>query len=169
MKKLILLLLFTNLSFSQQWSKTEINNLLTVDFPNNPEEKKGVNKIHYSTSYEENKYQITVRDSKQFNLSESPSKSELSELYKTYSNGYVNGLNGTIIKQNEILINGLIGNETVFLKKLKNKTKILTFRRTILVKDKLIIYQFSTNKKNEKEENVEKLKNKFFNSLSIIS
>lgn len=169
MKKLILLLLISNLSFAQQWSKTEINNLLTVDFPNTPKEKKGVNKTHYYSSYEENTYEITVRDSNQFNLPESPSKSELTELYKTYSNGYINGLKGTIIKQKKILINDLIGNETIFIRVTHDKTKILTFRRTFLLKDKLVSYQFSTNKKNEKEEHIEKLKNIFLNSLNINS
>lgn len=167
MKKLILLLLITNLSFSQQWSKTEINDLLTIDFPDTPKENKGIKKTHYSTSYEENKYQMTVRDMKQFNLSESPSNDKLSELYKNYTKGYVNGLNGSIIKQHNILVNGIMGEETVFFKEFNDKNKTLTFRRTFLLKGKLISYQFSTDIKNEKKESIIKLKNKFFNSLNI--
>jgi len=167
MKKIILLLLISNFSFAQQWTKTEIKNLLSIEFPNTPKEKKGVQKISYSSSLKDNIYKMTVRDSKQFNLLESPSKSELSELYKTYTEGYVSSFNGKVIQQKKILINGIIGNETKFSRKTNNKIRVITFRRTFLLKDKLIIYEFSTNKKSE--EKIEKLKNKFFNSLNINS
>jgi hypothetical protein len=167
MKKLILLLLITNLSFSQQWTKTEINNLLSIDFPNTPKKGKGFEKVYFSTSHNKNNYKITVRESKRLNISESSSESELIEFYKTYTNGSVSGMNGKIIKHKKILINGIIGNETTFLKKSNIRNKILTFRRTFLLEDKLIFYEFTPTIGNKKGS--EKLKNKFFNSLNINS
>ena len=54
MKKLILLLLITNLSFSQQWSKKEIKDLISIEFPTTPEEYPGFEKLRFYSEQKEN-------------------------------------------------------------------------------------------------------------------
>ncbi len=162
MKKLILLLLITNLSFSQQWSKKEIKDLISIEFPTTPEEYPGVEKIRFYSEQKENTYKLTIRETERFEQLKNPTKYKLHLLYKDYTAGSVAGGNGKIIQTQNILIHGHEANETIY-----TTSKTINYRRIFLLKNKLIIYEFIARRGKDKLKN-EKLKNTFFNSLKVI-
>ena len=162
MKKLILLLLITNLSFSQQWSKKEIKDLISIEFPTTPEEYPGVEKVRFYSEQKENTYKLTIRETERFKLLKNPTKRNVHQVYKDYTAGYISGGNGKIIQTQNIKIHGYEANETIY-----TTSKTINYRRTFLLKNKLVIYEFIARRGKNKTRN-EKLKNTFFNSLKVI-
>ena len=62
MKYLIALLLITNFSFSQEWSKTELTDFASIEFPSIPEKTNSNGVTYYSTSDDIGVYMVMIKD-----------------------------------------------------------------------------------------------------------
>jgi len=161
MKYLIVLLLITNLSFAQDWTKTELNDFSSIEFPVAPEKTVQNGDIYYSTSDNYGVYLVMIRNMGNQKVSES----ELPQFYEGFLNGALKSINGELIKQNEFNTNGIIGNEMVYLANSNPQLPNLRHKRVILKNNNLISYEFWTFE--ESEQLASKNKEKFFNSISL--
>ncbi|PIB29206.1 hypothetical protein BFP78_15520 [Gaetbulibacter sp. 5U11] len=161
MKYLIALLLITNLSFAQEWTKTELNDYSSIEFPIAPEKTVQNGDVYYSTSDDYGVYLVMIRNMGNQKISES----ELPQFYEGFMDGALKSVNGELLKQNEFNTNGIIGNEMVYLANSNPQLPNLRYKRVILKNNNLISYEFWTFE--ESEQIASKNKEKFFNSISV--
>ncbi|MEL4309088.1 hypothetical protein [Joostella sp. CR20] len=161
MKYLIALLLITNLSFAQEWTKTELNVFSSIEFPVAPEKTAQNGDIYYSTSDDYGVYLVMIRNMGNQKISES----ELPQFYEGFLYGVLKSVNGELIKQNEFNTNGIIGNEMVYLANSNPQLPNLRHKRVILKNNNLISYEFWTFE--ESEQLASKNKERFFNSIAV--
>lgn len=161
MKYLIALLFITNLSFSQEWSKTELNDFSSIEFPNTPEKSEQNGDIYYSTSDDYGVYLVMIRNLGNRKISES----ELPEFYEGFMNGALKSVNGELMTQNGFKTNGINGNEMVYLANSNPQLPNLRHKRIFIANNNLISCEFWTNKEIEQLASINK--EKFFNSISV--
>ena len=111
MKYLVAFLLITNLTYSQVWSETKLNDFSSIKFPNTPEKSVQDTDIYYTTSDDYGVYLVMIRNFGNRKISES----EFSQLYGGFMKGAVESVNGELIRQNEFTTNGIKGSEIVYL------------------------------------------------------
>ena len=161
MKHIIAFLLITNLSFGQEWSKTELNVFSSIEFPVAPEKTMQNGDIYYSTSDDYSVYLVMIRNMGNQKISES----ELPQFYEGFMDGTLKSVNGELIKQNQFNTNGIIGNEMVYFANSNPQLPNLRHKRVIVKNNNLISYEFWTFQ--ESEQLASKNKEKFFNSIAV--
>jgi|TARA_B110000902_G_C14038928_1_gene487045 hypothetical protein len=161
MKYLIALLLITNLTYSQEWSETKLNNFSSIEFPNKPEKSLQNADVYYTASDDYGVYLVMIRNLGNRKISES----EFPQFYEGFMKGALKSVKGELIKQNEFTTNGIIGNEMVYLANSNPQLPNLRHKRIFIANNNLISCEFWTN------EDIEELalsnKEKFFNSISV--
>ena len=161
MKYLVAFLLITNLTYSQVWSETKLNDFSSIKFPNTPEKSVQDTDIYYTTSDDNGVYLVMIRNFGNRKISES----EFSQLYGGFMKGAVESVNGELIRQNEFTTNGIKGSEIVYLANSNPQLPNLRHKRIFIANNNLISCEFWTN------EDIEELalsnKEKFFNSISV--
>ncbi len=138
MKYLIALLLITNLSFGQEWSKTELNDVSSIEFPVAPEKTVQNGDIYYSTSDDFGVYLVLIRNMGNQKIYES----DLPQFYQGFMDGALKSVNGELIKQNEFNTNGIIGNEMVYIANSNPQLPNLRHKRVIVKNNNVISYEF---------------------------
>ncbi len=161
MKHLIILLLITNLSFSQEWSKIQLNDFLSVEFPNVHEKSEFNGDIYYSTSDDNGVYVVMIKNLNNQKMSES----ELLQFYQGFMNGALESADGELIEQNEFHLNGLKGYEMVYFVNSNPQLPNLRHKRILVANNNLISYEFWTYE--EIKQLASTSKDKFFNSIII--
>ena len=71
MKYLIALLLITNLTYSQEWSETKLNDFSSIEFPNKPEKSLQNADVYYTASDDYGVYLVMIRNLGNRKISES--------------------------------------------------------------------------------------------------
>mgnify|MGYP003648271952 CR=1 FL=1 len=161
MKYLIALLLITNLTYSQEWSETKLNDFSSIKFPNKPEKTIQNTDIYYSASDDYGVYLVMIRNLGNRKISES----ELPEFYEGFMNGALKSVSGELIKQNDFKTNGINGNEMIYLANSNPQLPNLRHKRIFIANNNLISCEFWTNKDIEQLASINK--EKFFNSISV--
>ena len=161
MKYVIALLLVANLCFAQEWSKTELNDFSSLEFPVAPDKTIENGDIFYSASDDHAIYLVMVRNIENQKIPES----QLQEYYRGFMTGALQSANGTLIKQNEFTTNGINGYEMVYFADSNPQIPNTRHNRVFVKNNTLISQEFWTF-----EESVQlatKNKEKFFNSISV--
>ncbi|WP_111684166.1 hypothetical protein [Winogradskyella tangerina] len=161
MKYLITLLLITNLSFSQEWSKTELTDFVSIEFPISPEKTNQNGSIYYSTSDDIGAYMVTIKDLGNQKIT----VSGLPEFYQGVISGALKAVNGELLEKKVFQLNGIKGIEIAYLANSNPQLPNLRYKRILVVNNNFVSYEFWTFKENEQLATINK--DKFFNSISI--
>lgn len=165
--KLFLLLLFVcNINYSQDWIKTDITNLTSIDFPVTSELTETNRETVYTADDEFAFYMVSLR-----RLSDQQSsqitKEQIPDLYQGFANGAIEAVNGQIISKDEITILGIPALELEYYAPENPQLPSQRFKRIIYVNQNIISIDFwpLTNEKDV----VNTKKAQFFNSFKINS
>ncbi len=161
MKYLIVLLLISNFSFSQEWTKIELNEFASIKFPNPSDVKNNRQAKIYSTSDDVGRYIVMTKDLGDPKLKES----ELYGFYQDVIAGTLKTTQGELLETNEFILNGILGMEILYKTNLNSLLTDLRQKRIILINNNVISYEFITYSENKQLAAINK--NKFFNSISI--
>ncbi|CAH8289453.1 hypothetical protein EV196_107242 [Mariniflexile fucanivorans] len=161
MKYLIALLLITNLSFSQKWSKTELTDFASIEFPSTPEKTNSDGVTYYSTSDDIGVYMVMIKDLGNPRIT----KSGLPKFYQGVISGALKSVNGELLEKNEFESNGIKGIEILYTANSNSQLPDLRHKRIIVADNYVISYEFWTFKENEQLSLINK--DKFLNSISI--
>ena len=116
MKYLIALLLITNLTYSQEWSETKLNDFSSIEFPNKPEKSLQNADVYYTASDDYGVYLVMIRN-----------------------------LGNRKISESEFTTNGIIGNEMLYLANSNPQLPNLRHKRIFIANNNLISCEFWTN------------------------
>jgi hypothetical protein len=166
MKKIVLLILLNLLigqSWGQTWTRTQLDNHVSIDFPSIPDVQEIGNKKIYQIS--ESTYIINVLTA---DMSLNPNfdiKTDgLSEFYKGVIKGKLDAAtNSKLLEEKEIDLNHYEGRQIEYTKDFNGMSNILVTGRIILV-DK-VFYTFEIWDLSGKGQN--KLTKKFFKSIEF--
>src|SRR5690606_37943797 len=136
----IVFLLIANLSLSQEWSKTELNDFLSAEFPNMPEKSEFNGDIYYSTSDDNGAYIVMIKNLRNQKIPES----ELPQFYQGFMNGALESANGELIEQSEFNSKGIHGYEMVYLVNSDPELPDLRHKRILVANNNLISFEFWT-------------------------
>tara|TARA_R110000868_G_scaffold352263_2_gene613531 strand:- start:51 stop:701 length:651 start_codon:yes stop_codon:yes gene_type:complete len=161
MKYLIALLLITNFSFSQEWSKTELTDFASIEFPSIPEKTNSNGVTYYSTSDDIGVYMVMIKDLGNPRITQSG----LPEFYQGVISGALKSVNGELLEKNEFQLNGIKGVEILYTANSNPQLPDLRLKRILVADNNIISYEFWTFKENEQLASINK--DKFFNSISI--
>ncbi|MBB3125304.1 hypothetical protein FHS04_002860 [Mesoflavibacter sabulilitoris] len=161
MKYLIVILLISNLSFSQEWSKTRLNNLASIEFPNTPDKTNKNGGVYYSTSDDIGVYVVVIKNIGKPEMTESG----LPEFYEGVTSGTLAATEGDLLEKSEFQLDGIKGVEISYLANYNPQLPNLRYRRMLVVNNNLISFEFWTFEENE--ELASKNKDKFFNSIDV--
>lgn len=161
MKYLIALLLITNLSYSQEWSKTKLNDFSSIDFPSPPNKSESNGGLYFTAQDSTGVYMVMVKDLGSPKITES----ELPKFYQGVISGALKSVNGELIKQNEFQSNGIKGMEMLYMANSNPQLPNLRDKRIIVANNSIISYEFWTNKEIEQLASINK--ERFFNSISV--
>ncbi len=161
MKYLIALLLITNLSFSQEWSKIELTDFASIEFPSTPEKTNSNGVTYYSTSDDIGVYMVMIKDLGNPRITQSG----LPKFYQGVISGALESVNGELLEKNEFQLNGIKGMEILYTANSNPQLPDLRHKRILVADNNIISYEFWTFKENEQLASINK--DKFFNSISI--
>ncbi len=161
MKYIITLLVITNLSFSQEWSKTELTDFASIEFPITPEKTNSNGVTYYSTSDDIGVYMVMIKDLGNPRITES----ELPKFYQGVISGALESVNGELLEKNEFQSNGIKGIEILYAANSNPELPDLRHKRILVADNNIISYEFWTFKENEQLSSINK--GKFLNSISI--
>jgi hypothetical protein len=163
MKYLVALLLITNLSFSQEWSKTELTDFASIEFPSTPEKTNSNGVTYYSASDDIGVFMVMIKDLGNPRITES----ELPKFYHGVISGALESVNGELLEKKEFQSNGIKGMEILYTANSNPQLPDLRQKRILVANNNIISYEFWTFKENEQLASINK--DKFFNSISISS
>ncbi|WJJ97870.1 hypothetical protein [Algibacter luteus] len=161
MRHLIILLLITNFCFSQEWSKTELTDFASIEFPISPEKTNSNGSIYYSTSDDIGVYMVTIKDLGNPKITES----RLPEFYQGVISGALESVNGELLEKKEFQLNEIKGMELSYIANSNPQLPNLRHKRILVVNNNFISYEFWTFKENKQLASINK--DKFLNSISI--
>ena len=161
MKYLIAFLLITNISFSQEWAKTELADFASIEFPIAPVKTNTNGGIDYSASDDIGVYRVMIYDLGNPRITESG----LPEFYEGVISGAMEAANGEMLEKKEFKLNGIIGVEITYIANSNPQLPNLRYKRMLVANNNLINYEFWTYKENEQLAITNK--DKFFDSITI--
>jgi hypothetical protein len=161
MKYFIALLLITNLSFSQEWSKTELTEFASIEFPSTPEKTNSNGITYYSASDDLGAYVVMIKDLGNPRMTQS----ELPKFYEGVISGSLKSVNGELLEKGEFQSNGIKGMEILYTANSDPELPDLRFKRILVADNNVISYEYWTFKENEKLASANK--DKFLNSIYI--
>ena len=158
MKYIITLLCITNICFSQEWSKTKLNDFSSIEFPFSPDKTESNAEVYFSSSDDLAAYLVTIHD---FRVDPIISKHEF---YEGIISGGLEAVNGKLLEKIEFEYKNLKGFEIKYLANSNPQLPDLRYKRLLYINNHLISYEFLTFKENEQLVTINK--EKFFNSFS---
>ncbi len=163
MKQIIIaLLLITNFSFSQEWTKITLNDFSSIEFPLVPDKQEINGDTYFSATDSLGMYLVVIKNISAHNIK----SSQLKQYYKGVMSGALDSANGELLKQNPFQLNTLIGEEMVYIANSNPQLPDLRHKRILINNNNLISYEFWTydNLKQQAAAN----KERFFNSINIV-
>ncbi len=161
MKYLIAFLLITNFSSSQEWSKTELTDFASIEFPFTPEKTNSNGVTYYSTSDDIGVYMVMIKDLGNPRITQSG----LPEFYEGVISGALKSVSGELLEKNEFQLNGIKGIEILYTANANPQLPDFRQKRILVADNHAISYEFWTFKENEQLASINK--GRFFNSIFI--
>lgn len=162
MKYILVILITTNLSFSQEWTKVDLSDFASVELPFLPEISYADGATSYVSGDDLGLYLVSIKNLGNNRLEES----DLPEFYKGVVKGTLEASNGELLAKNEFRLNGISGMEILYLTDANSELPELKQKRIVVKNSNLITYEFWTFRENE--QLALDSKNRFFNSFTIL-
>lgn len=160
---LILLILTTRLTYAQTWTKTALNDKVTVNFPTPPDIHEIGNKKFYqvqSNDYIVNVLIVDMSVISNFLIGQG----DIDTLYKGVINGMLDAAtNSKLIEEREIVFNTYKGREIEYTKDFNGRSNIKVISRIVLMNS--VLYGFEIWDLSGKGQ--KRLRKKFFKSIHI--
>jgi len=155
-----------NISFSQEWIKTDITDFASIEFPVNSDLIEAQGETVFTAEDEFAYYIVSIRELNTQQSSQITQK-DIPNLYQGVAQGTVDAANGEVVSMDEIIVQNIPALELVYNVEATSDLPSKRFKRIIYFNQNIISIDYWP-KTNQNNISIEKKKT-FFNSFTLNS